>query len=78
MPVRTPTGIDHNWIAADEAERAERAIDVTPGADAMPMTREGEPDTVARGGTGGLIPPTGANDDGIDGEGRLIQSDCRV
>jgi len=35
--------------------RAERAI--------------GEPDTVARGGTGGLIPPTGANDDdGIDGE----------
>ena len=58
-----------NWIAANEAERAERAIDVTPGADAMPMTREGEPDTVARGGTGGLIPPTGANDDdGIDGE----------
>src|SRR6516164_10224676 len=58
-----------NWIAANEAEKAERAIDVTPGADAMPMTREGEPDTVARGGTGGLIPPTGANDDdGIDGE----------
>ena len=37
-------GIIDRWIAADEAEKAERAIDVTPAAEPEPVEVKPNPD----------------------------------
>jgi hypothetical protein len=45
--------IVERWMAADEAEKAEKAVDVTPKLEPMEMVKNPEPDP---------------DDDGIDGE----------
>jgi len=51
-PHKVLEDIVDRWIAADEAERAEKAIDVTPAAEPEPVAIEAKPEP----------------DDGIDGE----------
>jgi hypothetical protein len=43
-PYKVLEDIVDRWIAADEAEKAERAIDVTPAAEPTPVEVKSDPD----------------------------------